>query len=207
MLRSWAFRSLLQRHQASIARTSFTRTGTCSFVNHLAGDADASSRRTTKLMMSTHLPPNLRIDPSSSFAPQTPTTYDNLPTRPASAASAAADGDGDTEERSNHLKEEEEDSEPEVDKPPPLAPQLPSIYAIPLPERLHVDIHTLFAPQHSSKVGTIWLDASVFGLEPVRTDLLKRAVDYYRAKKRGRRKAVTKTIAQVSGSANVGLFC
>lgn len=74
------------------------------------------------------------------------------------------------------------------------------LYAKPLPDRLHVDIHTLFAPVHSSMVGTLWLNENVFGREPIRVDLLKRAVLYYRNKLRGRRKAHSKGISDVSGS-------
>jgi large subunit ribosomal protein L4 len=72
------------------------------------------------------------------------------------------------------------------------------VYTKPLPERLHVDIYTLF--RSPSIVGSISLNESVFGLDPIRVDLLKRSVDYYRAKKRGRRMAKTKTIGEVSGS-------
>ena len=69
---------------------------------------------------------------------------------------------------------------------------------IPLPDRLRVDVSAMDQP--SAPVGSLWLDASVFGHDPIRIDLLHRAVEYYRAKKRGMRTAVTKTIAQVSGS-------
>lgn len=80
-------------------------------------------------------------------------------------------------------------------------------YAIPLPDRLHVDIYTLF-PTSMQQIGsdgravagTIWLNETIFGRDPIRVDLIKRAVDYYRAKKRGIRKAKTKTIHEVSGS-------
>ena len=72
------------------------------------------------------------------------------------------------------------------------------VYSKPLPERLNVEIHTLF--RTPSLVGSIHLNESVFGLDPIRVDLLKRSVDYFRAKKRGRRNAVTKTISEVSGS-------
>ena len=72
------------------------------------------------------------------------------------------------------------------------------VYTKPLPERLNVDIHTLF--RTPSLVGSIHLNESVFGLDPIRIDLLKRSVEYYRAKKRGRRNATTKTISEVSGS-------
>jgi large subunit ribosomal protein L4 len=76
------------------------------------------------------------------------------------------------------------------------------VYSKPLPERLTVEIHTLFTTptSPSSLCGTISLNRSVFGCDPIRVDLIKRAVDYYRAKTRGRRTAVTKTISQVSGS-------
>jgi large subunit ribosomal protein L4 len=76
------------------------------------------------------------------------------------------------------------------------------VYSKSLPERLTVEIHTLFTTptSPSSLCGTIALDRSVFGCDPIRVDLIKRAVDYYRAKTRGRRTAVTKTISQVSGS-------
>lgn len=73
-------------------------------------------------------------------------------------------------------------------------------YAIPLPERLKVEVHTLFAPQHSSLTGTLHLEESVFGKDPIRIDLIKRTVDWFRAHLRGRRKAKTKTIGEVSGS-------
>jgi large subunit ribosomal protein L4 len=76
------------------------------------------------------------------------------------------------------------------------------VYTKPLPDRLSVEIHTLFTTptSPSSLCGTIVLNRSVFGCDPIRVDLIKRAVDYYRAKTRGRRTAVTKTISQVSGS-------
>lgn len=134
------------------------------------------------------LPPNLTIDPRSSFAPLQEDIYDDY----------SEYSDDETLDDDNL----EEFSEGEADPEARYITQPEVVYAVPLPERLHVDIHTLFlTPENSSsKVGTIHLDSTVFGREPVRVDLLKRAVDYYRAKKRGKRKAVTKTIGQVSGS-------
>jgi len=68
---------------------------------------------------------------------------------------------------------------------------------IPLPERLKIDIrHGL----DGSVSGSLWLDPSVFGADPIRIDLIKQSVDYIRNKIRGRRKAKTKTISEVSGS-------
>jgi large subunit ribosomal protein L4 len=68
---------------------------------------------------------------------------------------------------------------------------------IPLPDRLH---QTVYHGPDGSQAGTIWLDASVFGVDPVRIDLIKQNVDYIRNKIRGRRKAKTKTVSEVSGS-------
>ena len=68
---------------------------------------------------------------------------------------------------------------------------------IPLPERLNANVHY---GKDGSLSGTIPLEESVFGIDPIRIDLMKQAVDYIRAKIRGRRKNVTKTISQVSGS-------
>jgi large subunit ribosomal protein L4 len=69
-------------------------------------------------------------------------------------------------------------------------------YVVPLPERLHVPIYTVGKEQ----VGTIWLHDRVFGHDQVRVDLIKRAVDYIRAKIRGRRMALTKNIGRITGS-------
>lgn len=68
---------------------------------------------------------------------------------------------------------------------------------VPLPDRLKVDIHH---GMDGTVVGTIWLHPTVFGVDPIRVDLIKQAVDYIRNKIRGRRKAKTKTISEVSGS-------
>ena len=75
--------------------------------------------------------------------------------------------------------------------------------AIPLPERLHVDIHQFNCADEdgNTKVGTIHLSRDVFGCDPIRTDILQRVVQYQRNKKRGKRyPAYTKTISEVSGS-------
>ncbi len=133
------------------------------------------------------LPPNLTFDPRSSFvAPRKDVRF-----------VTESDVLNETEEYDG---EEEEEL---VVVPEKL------VYAVPLPERLHVKVHTLFPValddddeerEDVTQVGSIWLNETVFGCDPIRVDLLKRAVDYYRAKKRGRRKAVTKTIGEVSGS-------
>ena len=131
------------------------------------------------------IPPNLKIDPKSSFAP-----------RPVEEVIEQEEGD-------TERKEEDVDDVEEAEKvgaPALYFPEPDIIYAVPLPERLNVQVHTLFAPEYDSQVGTLWLEDAVFGRDPIRIDLMKRSVDYYRAKKRGRRKAKTKTISEVSGS-------
>lgn len=75
--------------------------------------------------------------------------------------------------------------------PPSLRP------VVPLPDRLRTDI---FHGPDGTVVGSLWLDPTVFGADPVRIDLIKQAVDYIRAKIRGRRKAKSKTIGERSGS-------
>lgn len=125
------------------------------------------------------VPPNLRFDPRSSFAPKAPTKVVSI-------------RDDDDE---NYEEEVDDDLDEKLSRLP--KPELR--YAVPLPDRLNVSVHTLFS-SNDTKVGTLWLEESVFGRDPIRIDLLKRSVDYYRNKLRGVRKAVTKTISQVSGS-------
>lgn len=136
------------------------------------------------------LPPNLSFDPRSSFV--------------ASLDVTEFETTGDSVSNEEHAFSSE--TEELVVVPETV------VYAVPLPERLHVKIHTLFPVVNEeedetedeetdlNQVGSIWLNETVFGCDPIRVDLLKRAVDYYRAKKRGRRKAKTKTIGEVSGS-------
>lgn len=83
--------------------------------------------------------------------------------------------------------------------------------AIPLPERLQVQVYS-FAEcarndneeeeDDSLVAGSFPLDETVFGMDPIRVDLLQRCVVYLRNKKRGKRNggARTKTISEVSGS-------
>ena len=72
-------------------------------------------------------------------------------------------------------------------------------YVIPLPDRLHVTV--MDKADFSTPVGSIHLSTSVFGLDQIRFDLVKRVVQYQRNKKRGLRfPALTKTISTISGS-------
>lgn len=138
------------------------------------------------------LPPNLTFDPTSSFAPERKTRPSNI----------------NLEEKKNEEEDEGERNASnvdfdngEVDEENERYIEIqPAVYAIPLPERLNVEVHTLFAPEHSTLTGTLILEETVFGKDPIRVDLLKRAVNYYRNKKRGRRKAKTKALSEVSGS-------
>ena len=70
-------------------------------------------------------------------------------------------------------------------------------YVVPLPDRLQTNIHHRI---DGSVSGTLWLEPSVWGKDPIRIDLIKQSVDYIRNKIRGRRKAKSKTIGEVSGS-------
>lgn len=155
------------------------------------------------------VPSNLTIDPRSSFAPQ-PKNSPRKDPRPSFApkpktsrkvrpANSQAQGE-DEEDEDDIFAVDEDGGDDEAEDGNLFIPKPEVLYAKPLPDRLHVDIQTLLAPAYDSTVGTIWLDANVFGRDPIRVDLLKRAVLYYRNKKRGRRKAHTKTISEVSGS-------
>jgi len=97
-------------------------------------------------------------------------------------------------------EQEEEEYEEEEEDEFLYMPDKEITYAIPLPDRLDVPVHTLFAPQHSTLTGNLILNETIFGKDPIRIDLIKRTVDWFRAHKRGRRKAKTKTISEVSGS-------
>lgn len=152
------------------------------------------------------IPPNLHIDPRSSFAPvamnSTVESYDDDDNND-DTNNAEQQGDDDEEEE-DEIANDDFDFDDEDDERWTIPEPDDIRYAIPLPDRLHVSVHTLFglAPEHSSssEVGTIWLNEKIFGCNPIRVDLLKRSVNYIRNKMRGRRKAKTKTISEVSGS-------
>jgi large subunit ribosomal protein L4 len=156
------------------------------------------------------LPPNLKIDPRSSFAPPRKFDAPKVPAKKETTkdddvkadSGAKVSPDSDIQDREEDEEEDDldYDSDDDLDFGMLQDENTAPLYAIPLPERLKVNIYTIFAPEHSNEVGTLHLDAATFGRDPIRTDMLKRAVDYYRAKKRGRRQAVTKTISEVSGS-------
>lgn len=163
------------------------------------------------------IPPNLKFDPRSSFAPgsldgnkkrkqqkQQQQENTNSPHKAAATAkiSHSEQRNEDYESNQDYDPEEyenDEDNDAQEDKV--LFMRVNEVrYTIPLPDRLKVDVHTFFAPKESSHTGTLILDETVFGKDPTRIDLLKRAVDYIRARKRGYRKAKMKTLSEVSGS-------
>lgn len=156
------------------------------------------------------LPSNLTFDPRSHFlnmfepeSKRRVTDDTPLKTRTSVVADAAQQPEeNETEEDDSWYDENDDDEDDDElfdEEDALIYPYREGVvYAKPLPERLNMEIHTLF--RTPSLVGSIHLNESVFGLDPIRVDLLKRSVEYYRAKKRGRRNAVTKTISEVSGS-------
>jgi large subunit ribosomal protein L4 len=149
------------------------------------------------------LPSNLILDPRSSFVNlfqrESADAVNEDEYNNDSAIDAASLDDGDEEDNDEDDMDDDEELFMPSNQNGLILPYGENIvYAKPLPERLKVEIHSLF--RSPSMVGTIHLNGSVFGLDPIRVDLLKRSVDYYRAKKRGLRKHKTKTIGEVSGS-------
>jgi hypothetical protein len=166
------------------------------------------------------IPPNLKFDPRSSFAPiEQQEQYKQQKRKQQyrrSSEVASTTRPEEKEKSSEEMLEEQEESDDEEDLVQYLT-QPQQYFAIPLPDRLKVPVHTFFtnaadavsmdsssileeSASSSSVTGTLWLNETVFGLDPVRVDLLKRSVNYFRAKKRGMRTAKTKTISEVSGS-------
>jgi large subunit ribosomal protein L4 len=168
------------------------------------------------------IPPNLKFD---SRAISTPIygldKIGNHQNEAEAEAEETTNDNSEVEEKANTnandtTKEEssEEDNEADYDHDHDhgetsysLSNQQDPIYALPLPERLHVPIID-FMPEASTltssaaEIGTIHLSEHVFGNDPIRTDILHRCVVYQRNKKRGKRNggAKTKTIGEVSGS-------
>jgi large subunit ribosomal protein L4 len=139
------------------------------------------------------LPPNLTFDHRSSFAPKhrqvlvPPPKADIIPTEEVDVE--------DSEDNDEDEEDDEEDDDEDIDVTEDLYDELR--YVVPLPDRLKADVHN---GVDGSLNGTLWLDPSVFGVDPIRVDLIKQSVDYIRNKIRGRRKAKSKTIGEVSGS-------
>jgi large subunit ribosomal protein L4 len=133
------------------------------------------------------MPPNLKIDPRAVSSP-----FFGL-----DILEEVNDDDDDEEEEEEDdddgivwYQRREDDEEDELEK------------VIPLPDRLKVPVHSFSEEDAGEEVGTFFLAESVFGMDPIRVDLLHRCVVYQRNKRRGRRNAgaITKTISEVSGS-------
>lgn len=154
------------------------------------------------------IPPNLHLDPRSSYAARvvvparssakpaaaakrSKDIKDSEETKLRAAQEIGAEDDYDSDEGVDEYDDDDDDD----DFVSVLEREV--AFVTPLPDRLHATVQDV---RDGTAVGTIWLHESVFGRDPIRIDLLKRAVDYHRAKKRGRRNAATKTISQVSGS-------
>eukprot|EP00980_Cylindrotheca_fusiformis_P010253 scaffold2277_cov137-Cylindrotheca_fusiformis.AAC.8 len=133
---------------------------------------------------SSSLPPNLTFDRRSSFAPK----EEPFLVPPTQAST--------TEDEDEMMDVEESGYESEVEEGLMSTSTTTPRYVIPLPDRLKTNVH---GPDGSIN-GTLWLEPSVFGIDPIRVDLIKQSVDYIRNKIRGVRKAKSKTISEISGS-------
>lgn len=162
--------------------------------------------------MGQFLPPNLIFDNRSSFAPKskpskgmfvTPSTLtvDHEELNSINDDSKLTSHDDDTLAHDNNerlIVGADGDEEGDLDELTAIDDKLATLRpVVPLPERLKVNVHHGL---DGSVSGTLWLESTVFGVDPIRIDLIKQAVDYIRNKIRGRRKAKSKTISEVSGS-------
>ena len=142
------------------------------------------------------------------------------------------DNEDEEDEEEDEEDDEEEDSD-EKDILYDITKRPEPVYAIPLPQRLHVPIlHFSASPinnstsnndttdttditnthnsnsnsnpnkHHATEAGTIHLQPSIFGQNPIRIDILHKCIIYHRNKRRGKRNAGarTKTISEVRGS-------
>jgi len=156
---------------------------------------------TTAISLASAMPENLTIDKRSTCSPfyglEAAIGDDKEVDEPLEDGEANVvddvEGDNDDDDDEDDGDDDKDDEWVEDVAANPLEPQ----YAVPLPDRLHVPILNLST---SEEVGTIHLSSDVFGMDPIRPDLLHRVVIWQRNKKRGRRTAKTKTISEVSGS-------
>ncbi len=158
-----------------------------------------ASTSVSKADISPLLPPNLTFDARSSFAPKV-TTIQSHPGDGFDKETAGLshehvirndNGNVDAYDHDQHLDDSEDDHKQDYDS------LCSAKYVVPLPDRLKTNVHYGL---DGSISGTLWLESSVFGIDPIRIDLIKQSVDYIRNKIRGRRKAKSKTISEVSGS-------
>mmetsp|Transcript_8448 Transcript_8448/g.20328 ORF Transcript_8448/g.20328 Transcript_8448/m.20328 type:complete len:354 (-) Transcript_8448:54-1115(-) len=133
------------------------------------------------------LPPNLSFDKKSSFAPKA---------QPVLVAPPQPVDEEDVMEEDSGYESGEEDLSAAVAELEEADDADGPRFVIPLPDRLKANVHGV----DGSVNGTLWLEETVFGADPIRVDLIKQSVDYIRNKIRGVRKAKSKTISEVSGS-------
>jgi len=188
------------RRVASVAtRRNPLLTASSSFQGPITAQALTSSFSTVPRMASKDewiIPPNLKIDPHSSAAALygAEKSYQEVEEDEDNDEETSSDDDLDLD-----LEDEGESFEDENGNGIKVFQQEEPQYIIPLPERLHQIIYSF---PSCEEVGSIHLSPSVFGQDPIRTDILHRCVVYQRNMKRGRRNggARTKTISEVSGS-------
>ena len=144
----------------------------------------------------TVLPPNLEFDKRSTFAPT------KLIKKTNENENHDDDDDDDVLVNDKDKESNDEDDDEQVlfvrDNNNNSNKRPKQRRVIPLPDRLHIAVYDKM--DASQPVGTLYLSERLFGHDVIRVDLLKRAVVYQRNQKRGKRKAKTKTISEVSGS-------
>lgn len=141
-----------------------------------------------KIDINQSLPPNLSFDTRSSFAPKKKLI---LSTKNEDVEEFLSENDETNQVQGESLDDDDDDHEPDYETL--YSPR----YVVPLPDRLKANVHYGL---DGSVSGSLWLESTVFGIDPIRVDLIKQSVDYIRNKIRGRRKAKSKTISEVSGS-------
>lgn len=192
-------RPLLGQSALQVAATSFSKSRPLSLLCHAqcvvapqTSQPHASTRQLSStsaaVQENTFLPPNLSFDRRSSFAPKDHPVL--VPPR--------MDEDEEGIDMKSLTEGDADDDEEDFDNEYDLTDRnVDSRHVVPLPERLNA---TIYHGTDGSVSGTIWLEESIFGVDPIRIDLIKQSVDYIRNKIRGKRKAKSKTISEVSGS-------
>lgn len=124
------------------------------------------------------VPPNLKVDPRSSFAPHV-IEEDRMDAPPPKEQKEEDDEEGQDEQLATTAAEEEEedldvfvddDDEEEEDEERWFASP-PRAKVLPLPDRLHISVYDFGEPSNHrtaepEQVGTLYLNESVFGLDP-----------------------------------------
>jgi large subunit ribosomal protein L4 len=150
------------------------------------------------------LPPNLEIDKRSTCAPsllnvvkkdiqEEEEEHDDKDVKEDDDSDVMDEDDNDDDEDDDIMDDYEDDDDMLF-----VRDTSNDVRVISLPDRLHVTVYDKM--DATSAVGTLYLSEKLFGHDTIRVDLLQRTVQYQRNQKRGKRKAITKTIGEVSGS-------